>query len=133
MTFRSRNWETLIATQDNFRVAYTTSSVVTKYLEVTQVPTVVVSIIDDDKRRVFIGVSRCSPNDIHNKKLGREIAAGRALKMWWEQGSALEGSYPMVEIDEGSSYELVAASTTDIELFCDKFLDNDESLDFVAQ
>ena len=48
------------------------------------VETVIITM-NDGYGGVFIGVAQTSPKDVYNKALGREIAAGRLLKAWYDE------------------------------------------------
>ena len=81
------------------------------------VPAVIVTIIDDNTKRICVGVSRCGPKDKYNPKMGREIAAGRALKLWIDQEIYTGISGVELELDEDNTYEVLALYEKDTELF----------------
>ena len=80
--FKSGNWE---AVRDGAQKFYVTQTIICKTAlndpdEMTHVRAVIVAI-KDEAGSLSVGVARCSHLDSFNYALGREIAAGRALKL----------------------------------------------------
>jgi hypothetical protein len=63
------------------QVIYTTSDLILPMSQqlILEVETVIVAL-SDNKHASFIGVAQTSPRDQFNRNIGREIAAGRAMK-----------------------------------------------------
>ncbi len=83
--FRSKNWDHLKSLNIKSRVLYTNSDLELLRSNhplasgtVYDSPTTVVAIENDGV--FYVGVAQCGPRDEYNRGLGREIAAGRALK-----------------------------------------------------
>jgi len=136
MSFKSRNWESLAETDLAVKVMYTTSPLhlIDKWpsnkswkdgkLETTyttvQVPTVMVSVMDATTGKIFVGVSRCSPKDQYEAKLGREIACGRALALWKKFNKRTPATQPQAKVvieETGVKLKVVAGSEFDLALF----------------
>jgi hypothetical protein len=82
--FKSGNWE---AVRDGSQKFYVTQTIECKDIPLTPqsepiyCTRVVVVAIKDEVGTLSIGIARCSHLDSFNYALGREIAAGRALKL----------------------------------------------------
>lgn len=126
MGFKSRNWEALEETDLAVRITYCKSFMGLKDhrselgAEVYEVPTVVAAVMDAKTGKVFVGVARCSPKDRYNAKLGREIAAGRALKLWKRFNKKTPSAMPQQKIvveETGVKLRVIADHDADIALF----------------
>ena len=125
MTFKSGNWQRVQNDEITNKVCYT-SDVINYRIACaglivdTQVSVraVVVSLMDEKTGAVAIGVARCSPKDDFDQKLGREIAAGRALKLWEKRKrptkSIVQKNY---KAPDGVKFKLLASSQEDVELY----------------
>ena len=88
---KSNNWNNLLLlgqlSNSPVRVEYSLSDLFLTETEqiIDDVETVVVIMKDSRKGDVYVGVSQTSPRDHYNKVLGREIAAGRALRAWYDE------------------------------------------------
>lgn len=79
--FRSKNWDLIKSQGIKAKVLYTEADLdltVTDQL-IPNAKTTVVVIENEESR--YVGVAQCGPRDEYNRNKGREIAAGRALKM----------------------------------------------------
>ena len=123
MGYKSSNWETLNSTGMQIRVSYTTDIIsLCDHRSETgtttaQVPAVVVTATSDNDKSVYVGVSRCSPRDEYSPKLGREIAAGRVLKLWREYDTTPAFVWEPFELDVGEEYDAVAFLPEDLAVF----------------
>lgn len=124
MGFKSRNWENLAETDLAVRVMYTTDELRLQIHGVGevahQVPTVMVAVMDATTAKIFVGVSRCSPKDQYEAKLGREIAAGRALSLWKKFNKKTPRSMAQQKVaarETGAKFKVIASSENDLALF----------------
>lgn len=126
MSFKSRNWENLAETDLAVRVMYTTDELRLQIRRCGKdkvsyhVPAVMVAIMDASTAKIFVGVSRCSPKDQYEAKLGREIAAGRALSLWKKFNKKTPRSMAQQKVDvqeTGTKFKVIASSENDLALF----------------
>jgi hypothetical protein len=75
----------------HLRVNYLTACRAKTKLEAEALPrwTTVAVLYDADGNEVVRGVSKCGPNDNPNRKIGRAIAVGRALRKYHENTQTL--------------------------------------------
>jgi hypothetical protein len=119
---RLSNWEQVLNSNFGIKVAYT-EDLVTKFADngsnttiSVLAKTVVVTLIDWTTNELYVGVARCSPDDQYKAKLGREIAAGRAFKLW--QNCEILPSIETQEFegDEDTTYKVYALNSNDLKL-----------------
>lgn len=131
MSLKMPSWETLQDMPLAARTAYTTSTLVLQDHKSKSgnmehaVRTVVVAVMDPVTGKIFVGVSRCSPQDQYDSKLGREIASGRALKLWRKFNRKTPKNCPQqkIEVQEtGQQFRVVASSYDDIALYINVIL-----------
>lgn len=126
MGFKSKNWETLAETDLCSTVEYMESLLERKTTKspngfvMVSVPTVIVSVMDATTGKIFVGVSRCAPMDNYSPKLGREIACGRAMKLWTLYNRRTPKDVPQQKFtddDSGAKFKVISSNEEDLALF----------------
>ena len=87
---KTSNWKNLLLLSEiinqPLKVEYTLSDLfLTKPKKVVEDVETVIITMSDGYGAMIVGVAQTSPKDVYNKNLGREIAAGRLLKAWYDE------------------------------------------------